>query len=94
MVEPLLGELLSEHVEFTLQEVCRICGAGEDTIIEMVREGVVEQSIENEWTFSGVSVARIRTALRLQRDLDVNLAGAALALELLDEIQRLKRHAG
>jgi hypothetical protein len=27
----------------------------------------------------------------LQRDFEVNLAGAALALELLEEIERLKR---
>jgi chaperone modulatory protein CbpM len=29
-------------------------------------------------------------ALRLQRDLDIDLAGAALALELLDEIESLR----
>jgi hypothetical protein len=30
-------------------------------------------------------------ALRLERDLEINLAGVALALELLDELQRLRR---
>jgi len=29
-------------------------------------------------------------ALRLQRDLGLNLAGAALALELLDEVEALR----
>ncbi|MBT9477058.1 MAG: MerR family transcriptional regulator, partial [Polaromonas sp.] len=33
---------------------------------------------------------RARVALRLQTDLDVNLAGAALALELLDELDELR----
>ena len=33
---------------------------------------------------------RARTAIRLQRDLDINLAGAALVLELLDEIDTLR----
>jgi chaperone modulatory protein CbpM len=33
---------------------------------------------------------RARVALRLQNDLDVNLAGAALALELLDELDELR----
>jgi len=31
-------------------------------------------------------------ASRLQRDLGVNLAGAALALQLLDEIETLRAH--
>jgi hypothetical protein len=32
----------------------------------------------------------VRRALRLQHDLELNLPGAALALELLDEIERLR----
>jgi len=35
-------------------------------------------------------VKRVRTAVHLQRDLGVNLAGAALALELLDRIAELE----
>jgi chaperone modulatory protein CbpM len=33
----------------------------------------------------------VRTVRRLQRDLGVNLPGAALALELLDRIAELER---
>jgi chaperone modulatory protein CbpM len=40
--------------------------------------------------FSGSCIARARTARRLQRDLDLNLAGVALALDLLDEIGTLR----
>jgi chaperone modulatory protein CbpM len=40
-----------------------------------------------------VAVTRLRTAHRLQRDLHINLAGAALALDLLEEIKTLKRNA-
>lgn len=92
MTETIRGAVLDERVRLTLHEVCHICGAAEETIIEMVREGVAEASSRGgEWTFTGIAVTRIQTALRLQRDLDVNLAGAALALELLDEIERLRR---
>jgi chaperone modulatory protein CbpM len=34
---------------------------------------------------------RARTALRLQRDLEINLPGVALALELMEELERLRR---
>jgi len=33
---------------------------------------------------------RARRALRLQRDLEIDLTGAALAVELLDEIESLR----
>lgn len=87
------GELLDEHIRLSLSEVCRICGTREEIVIEMVHEGVVEpeQAGPQPWQFSGLAVTRIQTMLRLQRDLDVNLPGAALALELLDEIERLRR---
>lgn len=113
MVEVIVGSVLDEGVELTFREVCRICGAGEETVIEMVREGVVEiasparlsrrgrspaavahaAEAAAQWVFSGAAVTRIQMALRLQRDLHVNLAGVALALDLLDEIERLKRRA-
>ena len=44
-----------------------------------------------QWQFSANSVLRIHTVTRLQQDLGVNLAGAVLALELLDEVKTLRR---
>jgi chaperone modulatory protein CbpM len=35
-------------------------------------------------------VVRVRSALRLQRDLGVNLAGIALALDLMEELEDLR----
>jgi len=32
-----------------------------------------------------------RVALRLERDLEVNLAGIALALDLMEELEQLRR---
>jgi chaperone modulatory protein CbpM len=63
-----------------------------------VDEGVVEPLGRNPacWRFRGISIRRVRCALRLERDLGVNVAGAALALDLLDEIEvmrsRLRRY--
>ncbi len=41
------------------------------------------------WRFHGVSVGRARCAFRLDRDLGVNFARPALALELLEELESL-----
>ena len=50
----------------------------------MVEQGVLEPSGKrgHHWCFPANSIRRTRIATRLQRDLGVNLAGAALALDL------------
>lgn len=92
----LTGVVLDEELTLTLREVCEVCGLDESVVVEMVREGVADPLEERSghWVFSGVAVARLRTARRLQRDLDVNLPGAALALDLLEEIRALKTRRG
>jgi chaperone modulatory protein CbpM len=86
------GVVLDEQVTFTLHEFCDACGVRSELIIEMVEEGVIEPArrTETEWEFHGHALVRAQRALRLVRDLDVNWPGAALALDLLDEIERLK----
>ena len=88
----LKGVLLDEHTEISLNELCQACASSAECIIEMVEEGVLEPVSyqQTQWRFSALSLQRAHTALRLQRDLGVNLAGVALALELLDEIETLR----
>lgn len=86
------GIVLDEHVTFTLHEFCHACGIQTELVVEMVQEGVIEPAAtEEEWQFHGHALVRARRALRLVRDLDVNWPGAALALDLMDEIERLHR---
>lgn len=88
----LTGVILEEQVELTLADVSRSCAVHAEYIIELVEEGVLAP-IGREpraWRFTGSQVRRASIALRLQRDLGVNLAGVALALELLDELNALR----
>ena len=89
----LTGTLLDERAVFTLRELCRACGIHAELVIEMVEEGVLEPrgSTPTEWRFPGKAVIRAQKALNLTRDLRVNWPGAALALNLLEEIERLRR---
>lgn len=97
LLDLLTGEVLEEEVELTLGELCHACRVPAERVFELVAEGVVEPLGRNpaRWRFRGVSVRRARCVLRLERDLGVNLAGAALALDLLEELEamraRLKR---
>jgi chaperone modulatory protein CbpM len=86
------GIVLDEQVTFTLRELSNACGIQTDLVIQMVDEGVIEPAARgSEWEFHGSSLVRAQRALRLVRDLDLNWPGAALALDLLDELERLQR---
>jgi chaperone modulatory protein CbpM len=90
---PLAGEILEYGIPFTVHELCRLCAVDRACIQALVEEGIVvaERDAEGDWRFSGGAPRRVRTALRLHRDLEINLAGVALALELLEELDRLRR---
>ncbi len=84
--------IVEEQTRLTLDELCRACAAHAEQIIELVDFGVLEPQGREpaHWVFIGTSLHRAQAALRLQRDLELDLAGVALALELLDEIASLK----
>ena len=92
----LTGTLLDEQVELSLQELCHACSSSTTWVIELVDEGVLEPigHDQAQWRFSASSLPRARAAMRLQRDLDINLAGIALALELMEEIKTLRERLG
>lgn len=84
--------VLDDRSRLSLREVCQLCGLSAEELLDMVDEGLLEPHGESpqEWTFPAAAVARVHAALRLQSDLGVNLAGAALALELAEELRRLR----
>lgn len=88
--------IVEEQVDLTLEELCRACSAEVDQLTALVDEGVIapEGGTPSGWRFSGVQLRRVRVAVRLQRDLGVNTAGAALALQLMDEIEALRAQLG
>ncbi|WED43578.1 chaperone modulator CbpM [Legionella cardiaca] len=75
----------------SLREVTYSFGVSKEIILEIIDEGIVnaQKDEKNEWLFDSEAIRNIRTVLRLNRDLGVNLAGAGLALELLREIEHL-----
>jgi len=86
----LTGQILEEQVDFSITEVCSICGVEERRIVELVEQGVIETHSVTHWRFSAVDLRRARISLRLQRDLGVNPAGTALVLDLLEKIEALE----
>ncbi len=84
-------ELIDEQTTFTLAELCRAFPVDAEVIEAMVENGILEPAgtRSGHWCFPASSMRRTRITLHLQRDLGVNLAGAALALDLLERIEEL-----
>lgn len=85
--------VLNRSLQVTVDELCEMCRISDEEIIRMVDEGIVEPlgNSRQEWQFHGYDIKKIQVVLRLQRDLKVNLPGAAVILDLLDEIEELKK---
>ncbi len=87
------GVLMDERLTVSFDELTRLCHSSARVVELMVTEGLLrpEGHQPGEWRFSGIQIRRARRAVRLQRDLDLNLAGTALALDLLDELEALRK---
>lgn len=87
-----VGVLLDSSPQLRLRELSRVSGLDAEALIRMVEEGVLEPSGDSpmDWVFPARDLLRLQTLVRLQRDLGLNLPGAALALDLLEEVRDLR----
>ena len=95
MIDPeseiLSGKLLEEDGEVSFAQLCEACEVHAESVEAMIEEGIIAPvgGGARQWRFTRITVVRVRSVLRMQRDLHVNLAGAALALDLLERIEAL-----
>jgi chaperone modulatory protein CbpM len=84
------------HV-FTVHELATRCGVELTFVEQLVEHGIIESHAGDSARFPaevrlfpGEVTLRVQRCLRLQRDLGVNLEGAAVILQLLDQIEALE----
>ena len=89
-----IAEPLDQTGPLSLGEICDACGLQADYVIDLVQVGVVEP-VEGrhprEWRFHPHAIVRVQRALRLRRDLAVDPGGAALVLDLIEEVRELRQ---
>ncbi len=87
-----LVELIDDSLQLSLADLSAACELPDSLLIEMTEFGLLnpDGSAPNAWRFSAVQISRARRAGRLHHSLGLNVAGAALAVELLEEIDRLR----
>lgn len=86
------GQLIDDRVEFSATQLCRSCAIEKELLERLVAEGILEPSRRegSKLYFPASCLKRARVVVRLRSDLGVNLAGAALAVELLERIDALE----
>lgn len=86
------GTVVENEMHMSIVEISQATRAPEELIMSWVTEGVLSPagSSPQDWRFSGDSLKRAKTAAHLTHDLELNTPGVALALDLLDEITRLR----
>jgi chaperone modulatory protein CbpM len=86
------GSIVEHDVHMTIVELAQATQTPEDLIMAWVSEGVLSPAgaSPEDWRFSGNSLQRAKTAARLMHDLELNLPGVALALNLLEELDQLR----
>jgi chaperone modulatory protein CbpM len=102
--EMLTGTIFEETTILTVSDLSRLCAVEERRIVEFVEEGVLEVTASSAagvtvgqtagWQFTGSALNRARMALRLERDFELSLAGIALVMDLMEELEQLRRELG
>jgi chaperone modulatory protein CbpM len=77
----------------TLTEVCHRVSLPEHAVVEIVEVGIVTPvaGSARTWRFDDQTLVVLSRAARLHEDLGLDWHGVALALELLEEIDTLRR---
>lgn len=87
------GIVLDERVVYSLEEICDVCSIRTEWVVELVELGVLQPrgTRRRDWQFAGDNLHTAMKARRLQQDFDLSLTGVALVLELLEQIETLRR---
>ena len=97
--EILTGIVIGDEGALSIEELARACQAESQWVCELVAAGVLvpdgyEASV---WRFRAADLRCALRITRLQRDFGASLDAAAVMLDLLDEVERLRtrlRRAG
>lgn len=80
-----------DDAAFTADELARACGVGATWVSERVAAGVLQvNSATGDWRFDGTTLVRARRVRRLEAGFDADPQLAALTVDLIEEVQRLR----
>lgn len=87
----LMGEVLDDFT-LTLEELARACSVEPQWVLARVEAGILGGTLLEPatWCFASVDLVRARQLVSIERDFDANEELAALVVDLIEEVRRLK----
>jgi chaperone modulatory protein CbpM len=96
----LAGTLIDETTEVSVEQLSIFCSVRRERIVALVQEGVLEPVLKrrsrraDDWRFASESLKRAARAIRLQRELEIDISALGLVLDLLEQIEALRSRIG
>lgn len=90
------AEVIDEQLSFDLAHFAQTCGQSPEWVLHLLEYDILPTRSHTEHVFLGEDVTRARRAYRLQRDFEASFSAVAMMLDLIDEVQKLRkqiRHA-
>ncbi|TDV51282.1 chaperone modulatory protein CbpM [Pseudomonas graminis] len=83
---------MSNTLVIDMQEFCEVVDMPAAFVIEIVEHGILEPQGRqpDEWLFDSSALSIARRAVKLHRELQLEWDGVALALNLLEELERVR----
>lgn len=79
-------------IQFDLSHFAEACGQSPEWVMQLMEHGILPNRSRNtSYHFIGEDVTRAQRAYRLQRDFDASFSAVAMMLDLIDEVQQLRR---
>lgn len=82
----------SQEESLTIDEFCEVSHLSSTMLEDLIHYDIIRPvgNTPPEWVFDLQQLKRVQIALRLQHDLEVNLAGVAVVLDLLEQLDELQ----
>jgi chaperone modulatory protein CbpM len=86
------AEIVDEHHIFDLNHFAQACGQSPEWVLQLLEYEILPARNETRiHQFFGEELTRARRAYRLQRDFEASLSAVAMMLDLIDEVQELRK---
>jgi chaperone modulatory protein CbpM len=91
--DDILTGVVLDEVALTMEDLARACAVETQWVVERVEAGLLgSASVKTvEWRFVSADLSRARRLAALERDFDANQELAALVVDLIEEVARLRR---
>ncbi|SMB87057.1 chaperone modulatory protein CbpM [Pasteurella testudinis DSM 23072] len=81
-----------QDIQLTFDEIVRACDNNAEWVISVIEEEIIAiQGNPQQASYSGFQLSRIRRAHRISRDFEASVPATALILQLLDELEMLRK---